>query len=84
MWNMTQLDIEKTLSNVVIKVTHDHSVDKTVIEKRMNALILLGEQFSKYGVSVEVGLSDIRGKFNEQLKNRASGKESGSTEAETK
>lgn len=63
MWNMSQLDIEKTISRVVEKVTHDHSVDKATIEKRQEALLLLGEEFSKHGVPVEAGLADLKGKF---------------------
>lgn len=68
MWNMSQLDIEKTLTKVVEKVTHDHSVDKVTIEKRQEALLLLGAEFSKHGVPVEVGLADIQGKFSDNMR----------------
>jgi hypothetical protein len=68
MWNITVLDIEKTLSNVIIKVTHDHSVDKAAMEKRKEALLLLGAQFSQYGTTLETGLADIKGKLSEQMR----------------
>lgn len=71
MWNMTVLDIEKTLSNVIIKVTHDHAVDAATTKKRKEALLALGDYYSAYGVSMEVGLSDIKGKLSEQFKGGA-------------
>ena len=73
MWNMSQLDIEKTLSKVVEKVTHDHSVDKASSDKRAEALLLLGAEYSKHGVPVNVGLSDIKGKFSEGMRGGGGG-----------
>jgi hypothetical protein len=71
MWNMSRLDIERTLSKVVEKVTHDRSVDSATVEKRHEALVLLGEAFARHGVPVEVGLSDIKGKFADQMRGGA-------------
>jgi curved DNA-binding protein CbpA len=69
MWHMTQLDIEKTLSKVVTKVTHDHSIDKTAMEQRIEALLILGAEYSSHGTPMEIGLSDIKGKFTDQMRN---------------
>ena len=68
MWSMSQLDIEKTLSKVIEKVTHDHSVDQATMEKRCQALLILGEEFLKLGAPVDVGLSDIKSKFADQMR----------------
>ena len=67
MWNITLLDIEKTLSNVVHRVTNDHSIDDTTRAKRNEALILLGEVFSAYGIEVEVGLAEFKIKMQDQF-----------------
>jgi hypothetical protein len=71
MWNMTVLDIEKTLSSVITKVTHDHAVDAGTVKKRKEALLALGAYYSAYGVPMDVGLSDIKGKLSEQMKSGA-------------
>ncbi len=68
MWNMSVLDIEKTLSQVIIKVTHDHSADAATIAKRKEALLALGSYYAAYGVPMDVGLSDIKGKLSEQMR----------------
>ncbi len=67
MWNITLLDIEKTLSNVVHRVTHDHSIDDATRVKRNEALINLGEIFSAYGIEVEVGLAEFKTKMQDQF-----------------
>lgn len=67
MWNATMLDVDKTLSKVVHKVVNDHAVHDGARRKRKDALVLLGQVFSAYGVASEVGLADFKAKLSEQM-----------------
>ena len=71
MWHVTQLDIEKTLSKVARRVTHDKSVANSEIsKKRREGIYLLGQIYvshgSKAGTSVEAILSSLTDQMQEQ------------------
>ena len=55
LWRLTELDIRATVANICRKATHDHSVDTLARQRRLQALMLLGDAFvangrSTYGV----------------------------------
>lgn len=63
LWNVTVLEIEDVLSNVVFKVTHDTSVDKEVRAKRAEAIYIAGDVFSSYDVNLDQGVHEVALRF---------------------
>ena len=59
MWNVTRLDIESTLVKVCKRVLRDRSVNEETLNMRAKALIILGEEFIRHGVSSDKGLGDL-------------------------
>ena len=47
MWRVTELDIRSTIAKVCKKVTHDHSVDKVALQRRLRGLRIVGESYIK-------------------------------------
>merc|ERR1712187_492466 len=59
MWHGTVLEIEGLLQRVIMKVTHDTSVDKEVRKTRVQALIIVGEVFLECGSKVSGGMEEL-------------------------
>jgi hypothetical protein len=59
MWYLTKMDIANTLNNVCNKIIRDHSVTSDVIQKRKEALLILGQEYSIRAVTVDQGMEDL-------------------------
>ena len=59
MWRVSKGDITATLSGVCDKLLRDHSVSSSVITRRSEALLLLGQEFSSRGVPFEKGFVEF-------------------------
>jgi hypothetical protein len=67
MWQITRLDIESTLAKVCRRVLHDHAVDENFRKMRARALVALGEEFKKSGVSSSTGIGDLVNRMKEHM-----------------
>ncbi len=56
---MVKADVESTLKHVCNKLLRDKSVTPRTIERRAQALQLLGEEYSRRAVSQDAGLEDF-------------------------
>lgn len=63
MWYTTVIEIESLLRRVVIKVTHDTSVDKEKRQKRADALKITGDVFLQCSSEVSSGLKELHMKL---------------------
>lgn len=59
LFRVTKSDVVLTLNKVMDKVLHDSSVSQGVRVARMQALLIVGEEYLKRGISVEDGLTDL-------------------------
>jgi len=59
LWQIIKFDITNTLTNVCKKVLRDHSVSKEIIDKRIDGLLIIGQQYTIQGLSVDNGIDDL-------------------------
>jgi len=59
MWHGTVLEIEGLLERVIMKVTHDKSVEKEVRRQRVEALIIVGQVFIECASKVTGGMEEL-------------------------
>merc|ERR1711871_1562159 len=82
MWSLTQMDIESTLVKVCRRVIRDNAVDERTRSLRTKLLLILGEEFMRYGVPSEKGISELLSKMTSAMAGKTPG-ETGEEEDET-
>eukprot|EP00971_Amphidinium_carterae_P260896 5175823-Amphidinium_carterae.1 len=67
LWHATVIEIEQLLEIVCQKVTHDTSVEKDERKKRAKGLVLAGDVFMSFGVSIDEGIKELCEKMGQEM-----------------